>query len=533
MQELLLPHRQKQVNDHLLSFMEDFTVPGDVRAALAGSGRAPMTLPQALVGVHGAYLMPIALAKALVSGGSSFHKALALPGAWRDLSGQPRYQGVDPVPAVDMGSYFESERLLSAWPYPPTHSQAAIVREIAGQFAERDERPRLLQGDVGSGKTAVLATAAAMVVRAGYQVAVMAPTDVLADQLYVNLERQFRSMGVYADGPTVLRFSGAMKSREKRALQGLLRSDKPFVAVGTHGLSTQEFGKLSLVIIDEEQRFSASVKSELNRRYPSAHQLLVSATPIPRTLAASIFAGCRVSSLLEKPAGRLPVRTAILRDDSAEKNAIGAIRKIVSKGQQVYIVCPAVESDTMASVKSACEWLDATLGNGITVGTIHGGMTAEKADKALQHFKEGATDVLIGTSILAVGVDVPNATLMIVFDPHMFGVSQLHQIRGRVGRGDLQGYCMLIPTRELNERQLEGLEFIAANSDGFVLAEYDLKMRGEGNFSGHEQSGHGADWSFLAEEAQVMVGLLENRRAMQMERQALGQGCQLDSIEFL
>ncbi|WP_455233608.1 helicase-related protein [Geopseudomonas aromaticivorans] len=512
MREVLQQFRGREVPASLLSPMNEFMLPSDMDEALHAAGRPALPLSAALVGLHGGYTMQLSMARTLVAGASAFHKSLLLPEAWRVLQNQPRYREEEVAPVVKIAARgADAVELTARWPFPPTRGQVSAVSEIAEHFHDGDTRARLLQGDVGAGKTQVIATSAALMLQCGYQVAVLAPTAVLADQLFKSIRREIEGM-LGVDGPAVHRYSRSMSLPERRGIAALMKEKKPAVFVGTHALASQKFGKLGLMVFDEEQRFSSDVKGELKARYPEAHQLLVSATPIPRTLASTIYAGTRVTSLTDKPAARKPVKTAVIMDDDPAEVVLGAIRKILSRGQQVYVICPAVESSAMASVEAAAGWLKGALGSGVSVGEIHGAMSDDKADAALTAFKAGETKLIVGTTILAVGVDVPNANLMVVFDPHMMGISQLHQIRGRVGRGGDQGYCMLVPTVDLNERQKSGLDIIASTTDGFALAEYDLQVRGGGDFSGQDQSGHALDWAFLANEAQVMVNILESRR---------------------
>jgi ATP-dependent DNA helicase RecG len=510
MAELLADY--KKSSGAFSSALSYYQLDPDLADQLSGAELNAVALDVALRGVHGDYILPIRHLTALTSGRSAFHKRLELPKMVAALSGQPRFSDEAPQTAVPLRSTLGERGLLGGWMFPPTDAQARVVGEIADQFRSQDVRTRLVQGDVGAGKSAVIATAAAMLLGQGLSTVIAAPTEILANQLAETIARHIGAMCGERAQAQVIRYKTGLSQKGRDALLAK-QAKSPLVLVGTHGVAGAPVANLGLAVFDEEQRFSSLVKQQMRNEHPRSHLMLVSATPVPRTLASTLHAGSLVSVIDQRPAGRAPIETSLAVGDHADGVIKAAVLKAIRAGGQVYMVCPAIDSTAMAGVLDVkdrmAEWLKP---QGIEVGLAHGEMSSAAADKAIESFKRGETRVLVGTTILAVGVDVPQATLMVVYDPQMMGVAQLHQIRGRVGRGSAPSECIFAPGPAVNEEQLERLAYVASTLDGFELAEFDLSMRGAGDFAGVAQSGGDIDWPWFAKEADVVVGYLEARR---------------------
>ena len=368
-----------------------------------------------------------------------------------------------------------------------TGAQKRAVEEILGDFQKGAPMNRLVQGDVGSGKTMVAAAAAYCAHLNGFQTALMAPTEILAEQHYESLGKLFAPLGVH----TVL-LTGSQAQKEKRVAREALASGEAHIAVGTHALISEStvFANLGLVITDEQHRFGVDQRSRLSAKGRDPHILVMSATPIPRTLALLMYGDLDVSVLDELPPGRQKVDTFLVGESyRARINAF--IRKQVTEGHQCFVVCPAVEENQELDVKSAAAWaetLQKTVFPDLRVRLLHGQMKSAEKEKAMASFARGEADVLVATTVIEVGVDVPNATLMVIEDADRFGLSQLHQLRGRVGRGSAKSYCILT-THNRNEDTVRRLKALCATNDGFKIAEEDLKLRGPGDFFGSRQSG--------------------------------------------
>ncbi len=352
---------------------------------------------------------------------------------------------------------------------------------------------RLLQGDVGSGKTVVAALAAAVAIDAGWQCALMAPTEILAEQHFGKLVQWLQPLGV-----RVAWLSGSRKGRGRaRTLADIASGDTPLV-VGTHAVIQHDvaFARLGLAIVDEQHRFGVAQRLALRRKLDAAdtalepHLLMMSATPIPRTLAMTFYADLAVSTIDELPPGRQPVRTRVFAD--ARRDAVIArIRAEVAQGRQVYWVCPLVEESEHVDLRHATEThaqLAAAL-PGVEVGLLHGRLPAADKAAAMAGFTAGRTAVLVATTVIEVGVDVPNASLMVVEHAERFGLAQLHQLRGRVGRGAAASVCVLLYTPPLSVTAKQRLRALAETGDGFEIARRDLEIRGPGEFMGARQSG--------------------------------------------
>ena len=391
----------------------------------------------------------------------------------------------------------EFERLL---PFAPTGAQRRAMEDMAGDFASGRVMNRLVQGDVGSGKTAVAAFGAWAAAKNGCQCAMMAPTELLAEQHARTLSELLSPAGV-----RVGLLTGSVKGAAKRNLLSALAAGEIDLIVGTHALFSEGVGyaDLGLVIADEQHRFGVAQRAALAAKGGETppHVLVMSATPIPRTLALIIYGDLDVSVMNELPPGRTPVATYVIGEDKRQR-MYGFVRKQVSQGRQVYIVCPAVEETEelpewgetdgqpmdLKAVTTYAETLQKSVFPDLRVGLVHGKLKVKEKETVMAAFKDGALDVLVSTTVIEVGVDVPNASLMVVENAERFGLSQLHQLRGRVGRGKHQSYCVLI-TASKSDTARERLRALASTNDGFQIAEEDLRLRGPGDFFGRRQHG--------------------------------------------
>ncbi|NJD26475.1 MAG: ATP-dependent DNA helicase RecG [Betaproteobacteria bacterium] len=377
-------------------------------------------------------------------------------------------------------------RLLDSLPFGLTGAQARAMAEIGSDLAQPHPMQRLLQGDVGAGKTIVAALAACQAISAGWQAAFMAPTEILAEQHYLKLVGWLEPLGV-----KVAWLSGSLRSKAKRAQLAAAAADAQLV-VGTHALIQEgvDFARLGLAIVDEQHRFGVAQRLALRKKGDNPHQLMMSATPIPRTLAMSYYADLDVTVLDELPPGRTPVRTRLVAD-GRRGDVVGFVGQHVAEGRQAYWVCPLIEESETLQLQTAEETF-ATLAaelSGLTVGLVHGRLKADEKQAVMAAFAAGQIDVLVATTVIEVGVDVPNASLMVIEHAERFGLSQLHQLRGRVGRGAHESSCILLYAGPLGETARERLKVIYENSDGFEIARRDLQLRGPGEFVGSRQSG--------------------------------------------
>ncbi|MEG1548516.1 MAG: ATP-dependent DNA helicase RecG [Clostridia bacterium] len=375
------------------------------------------------------------------------------------------------------------EEFLKKLPFAATGAQQRAMDELAADMQRPVAMNRLLQGDVGSGKTAVAMFAMYGAVKNGYQAVLMAPTEILAEQHYGSLRRMF--------GENVLLLTGGMKKDERAETCKLIRAGAVSVVVGTHALICDcvEFNRLGLVIADEQHRFGVRQRAALAAKGAAADVLIMSATPIPRTLALMLYGDLDVSVLNELPPGRKPVVTRYVPSDRRD-SMYAFIDERTATGKQAYVVCPLVEkSNALADVISAAE-VYKELANKLRarVGLLHGQMSASQKNEAISAFRDGKTDVLVCTTVIEVGVDVPNASVMVIEGAERFGLAQLHQLRGRVGRGSEKSYCFLLSETDgvLAMRRLDAL---TKTQDGFALAQQDLIMRGPGEFLGQRQHG--------------------------------------------
>ena len=383
------------------------------------------------------------------------------------------------------------QKLLDKLPFELTDAQKRVWQEIANDLHQDFPMNRLLQGDVGSGKTAVAALSAACALDNGYQVALMAPTEILAEQHFLKLLPWFEGMDI-----SVGWLTGSLKAKEKREVQQQIMDGSLQLVIGTHALIQEgvHFAKLGLAIIDEQHRFGVLQRLQLYSKNGDqsvyAHQLMMTATPIPRTLAMTYYADLEVSVIDELPPGRSPIITRLIKNTRRLEVVEGIQRELI-KGRQAYWVCPIIEESEALQLKTALETyeqLTAELPQ-YQVGLIHGKLPAAEKSRIMQAFKNCEIQMLVSTTVIEVGVDVPNATLMVIEHAERFGYAQIHQLRGRVGRGSEQSVCLLMYAEPLSMTAKERLQNLRESNDGFVIAERDLELRGPGELLGAKQSG--------------------------------------------
>ena len=372
-------------------------------------------------------------------------------------------------------------------PFSPTGAQRRAVDEILNDMAGETSMNRLLQGDVGSGKTLVAAAALWAAIGSGYQGALLAPTELLAQQHAENLNRMLAPFGI-----RVALLTGGLKAAARRTTLAAIRSGEADLVVGTHAILSEgvEFARLGLAVIDEQHRFGVRQRGALAQKGAAPHLLVMSATPIPRTLGLLIYGDLDISILDELPPGRRPVKTRMMTG-ARRKDLYGFLDREVGEGRQVYIVCPAIEEGPDASltpVKTYYEQTAKALLPNRRVGLMHGKLKPKEKAAVMEDFRTGQLDVLVSTTVIEVGVDVPNATVMVIENAERYGLSALHQLRGRVGRGAAESWCFLVSANE-SESVRSRLKFLCSTTDGFAVAQYDLETRGPGDFFGSRQHG--------------------------------------------
>lgn len=382
-------------------------------------------------------------------------------------------------------------QFLSSLPFDLTGAQKKVWQEIIEDLSYSHPMNRLLQGDVGSGKTVIAALAAMHAIDHGCQAAIMAPTEILAEQHFRKLKLWLEPLGV-----KIAWLTGSLKAKEKRDAQEQISSGAAHLVVGTHALIQEgvEFAKLGFAVIDEQHRFGVKQRLQLQQKIDDieihCHQLMMSATPIPRTLAMTFYADLDVSVIDELPPGRTPVVTKLVKNERRQEVVDGLLSEL-SKGRQVYWVCPLIEESDTLQLKTAVETheaLEKALPN-VKIGLVHGRLKSQEKNSVMQKFVSGEIQILVATTVIEVGVDVPNASLMVIEHAERFGYAQLHQLRGRVGRGSAESVCILLYGQELSLAAKERLQTLKETQDGFLIAERDLALRGPGELLGAKQSG--------------------------------------------
>lgn len=386
-----------------------------------------------------------------------------------------------PMKKADASPFWES------LPFSPTGAQRRAVEEILTDMSGETSMNRLLQGDVGSGKTLVAAAAIWACIRAGYQAALLAPTEILASQHAENLNRLLSPFGM-----RVALLTGGMKTAARRTTLAAIRDDEADLIVGTHAILSEgvEFARLGLAVVDEQHRFGVRQRGLLAEKAANPHLLVMSATPIPRTLGLLMYGDLDISILDELPPGRKPVKTRCI---TGKKRAdlYGFLDREIGSGRQAYIVCPAIEDaggSGLNAVKSYYEDIAKAYLPDRRVGLMHGRLKPKEKAEVMDDFKSGRLDALVSTTVIEVGVDVPNATVMVIENAERYGLSALHQLRGRVGRGAAESWCFLV-SDNASESVQKRLKFLCSTSDGFAVAQYDLETRGPGDFFGSRQHG--------------------------------------------
>lgn len=398
------------------------------------------------------------------------------------LNGQQRKKSKIKIKSVNIDDF------LHSLPYTPTNAQFNAIKDILLDFKGEMTMNRLVQGDVGSGKTLVAVSAMYCMCKNGWQSCMMAPTEILANQHYANVAKMLSPFGV-----RVGLLTASLKTKEKKEVINALQTGEIDIFIGTHAILSDkvQFKNLGLVVTDEQHRFGVNQRNIAGEKGENPHILVMSATPIPRTLAMIIYAGMQISVINEMPKGRKPVQTFLVGTDK-RRRMFGFIDKHIKMGYQTYIVLPAIEeNENMTDLQSVTKYCDEVVKPMLPharVGILHGKMKAGEKDAVMAEFSAGNIDILCSTTVVEVGVDVPNAVLMIIENAERYGLSALHQLRGRVGRGDIQSYCILVSDKQ-NPNIQERLKFLAANADGFAVSQYDLEHRGPGDFFGSRQHG--------------------------------------------
>jgi ATP-dependent DNA helicase RecG len=408
-----------------------------------------------------------------------------------------------------------SNKIIESLPFAPTNAQRRSVNEIYGDMSEPAPMLRLLQGDVGSGKTLVAALAMARAAEAGLQSAMMAPTDILARQHGATLQPMLDAAGI-----KMAVLTGRDKAKDRRVILDRLASGDLHVVVGTHALFQDEvvFKDLGVIVIDEQHRFGVSDRMRMVAKGFAPHVLVMSATPIPRTLALSLHGDMDLSVLDEKPPGRMPIKTATM-PTSRIAEVIEGIADAAKRGERAYWVCPLIEESESVDLPAVLDRhaeLQAYFGKGVEI--VHGKMSGPTREAAMDRFRSGESFLMVATTVIEVGVNVPEATIMVIEQAERFGLAQLHQLRGRVGRGDKQGSCVLLWKPPLSESAKNRLDAIRRNDDGFAIAEIDFKLRGYGDMLGVAQSGQTPFRLVSLEAHSDMLGAADKEARLAVER---------------
>ena len=411
-----------------------------------------------------------------------FEELLVLCCALSGLRKSKSQRAATPMNSVDISPF------INSLPFSPTNAQMRCINEIAANLQSTIPMNRLLQGDVGSGKTFVAATAVYISAKSAFQCALMAPTEILAEQHFHTISAMLASFDI-----SIALLTSSTPSAKRREILQKLAVGSIDLCIGTHALLSADisYHNLGLVITDEQHRFGVNQRAELSQKSDKCHVLVMSATPIPRTLSLIIYGDLQLSVIDELPPGRQPVETLVISSAKRER-ALNFVRDLIDKGQQAYIVCPLIETgEANLGLQPATEYAKELSENefsGYNVGLLHGRMSSREKEAAMNNFKSGKIQLLVSTTVIEVGVDVPNATVILIENAERFGLSQLHQLRGRIGRGIHKSWCILISDAR-GQIAKERLNAMKNYSDGFLLSELDLKLRGPGDFFGERQHG--------------------------------------------
>jgi ATP-dependent DNA helicase RecG len=372
-------------------------------------------------------------------------------------------------------------------PFELTEGQISALSDIKSDLKSGYQMNRLLQGDVGAGKTVVAIGAMLMAVDSGFQAGMMAPTEILAEQHYHTLQEYLGNSEL-----NIRLLTGNQRSSLRNDILSDIAGGSCHITVGTHAIFQEQvrFNKLGLVVIDEQHRFGVRQRNEFMQKGDHPHLLVMSATPIPRSLAMSLYSDLDISAIRQLPSGRKPIKTAV-RFDKDREGIYNFVRQQVSEGEQVYVIYPLIEESEVMDLKDATQGYEKLKKRfpEFSVDLLHGRLDSSDKEEIMKRFADGKTDILVSTTVVEVGVDVPNATIMMIEHAERFGLSQLHQLRGRIGRGQKQSYCILLPDRAISKSGKFRMKKMAETTDGFEIAEADLKLRGPGDFLGTKQSG--------------------------------------------
>lgn len=422
-------------------------------------------------------------------------------------------------------------RFTDSLPFELTYAQKKVIQEIKNDMSAEAPMNRLVQGDVGSGKTIVSIISILTAVESGYQAAIMAPTEILCEQHYRLMVNYLSGLNI-----NIVLLKSALNTAEKRKVTWFIKSGEAQIIVGTHALieSGVEFARLGLVVIDEQHRFGVVQRAKLMDKSSNPDSLVLTATPIPRTLAITVYGDLDVSVIDELPLGRKKIRTFYYRDERESRSELyGRVRSELTKGRQGYFICPFIdESDNpefkhVKYVGKVYEELKSDVLAEFKIGFLHGQMSSDEKEEVMQGFLKNEINVLVSTTVVEVGVDVPNATFMVIENAERYGLSQLHQLRGRIGRSDLESFCMLVSSRFLSEEAYKKLNIMTETNDGFKIAEADLRMRGPGDFLGTKQSGIPQfklanlvrDWKLLNKARDVSFSLIASDPELNRHRE--------------
>ena len=477
----------------------------------------PLALPEFAEAIRGVHMPPRELSTDLLNRfRTRYHQRLTFDRFFRVMLGiafgkKARESRAGPAFSVPKGLL---SRLEKCFPFALTGGQVSAIDEIFRDLSRNKPMNRLLQGDVGCGKTVVAAVAASLTVINRWQVAIMVPTQVLARQHYLYFVGLPESMGFRS-----VLLTGALKKSERLDTYEKIRLGEYNLIIGTQALIQEDlsFAKLGLVVIDEQHRFGVKQRALLDQKGVNPHLLVMTATPIPRTLAMTVYADLDISFIKEYPEGHLPVVTSLM-DGSQRREVLNTLNQRMAAGEQAMVICPVIEGSEEMDLKNALEVhekLRKIFMPRFRVELIHGRMSSDEKDWVMERFRDGLIDLLVGTTVIEVGVDAPGATVMVIQNPERFGLTQLHQLRGRVGRGTKRGHCFLMLSTQPSAQTLSRLRILVQSHDGFEIAQKDLEMRGQGELMGTKQAGAGElDFAEMFREPELLVAAKKEADAL-------------------